>query len=75
MRGLTHPYTGALYDNTEDDKIVVTLVSGESGVFDKRGVWRHGEVRECDRVFAMWVAGEQLLHHKLGDVSGRDNLD
>lgn len=68
MRGLTHPYSGAKYDNTEDGRILITNTNGDVGFFSTDGLWLSGAVRECDRVFAMWVAGEQLVHHKLGDV-------
>ena len=59
MRGLVHPFTGALYE--EDGTVRVTSASGDrAGIFGTDGHWISGDLRECDPQLCNWVGGPQL---------------
>lgn len=52
--GITHPFTGALYELTEDGNIRVT--DGDShGLFQGDGQWISGSIREADPQLCVWV--------------------
>ncbi len=59
MRTIKHPLSGALYDLTADGAIEVTK-NGERGLFDDRGIWLEGELRQADPHLCLWIAGKQL---------------
>lgn len=65
MRALRHPYSHALYDLTEDGLVEITSPSGERGLFSPTGEHVSGPLRHCDPLFALWVAGPQIAHHRL----------
>jgi hypothetical protein len=63
--GLTHPFTGAVYENDGAGNIRVTTKDGRSGVFQVNGKWISGELRECDAQVCNWVGGPRATHHRL----------
>ena len=64
--GLYHPFTRALYERHGDGEIKVT--DGERvGVFTSDGRWISGELRECDPQLCNWVAGPQVLNHRVAE--------
>jgi hypothetical protein len=61
MRGLVHPFTGALYEEDGAGNIRVTSASGDrSGIFGSDGHWISGDLRECDPQLCNWVGGAQV---------------
>lgn len=68
MKGIVHPFSGALYEVDEDGNVRVT--DGDRvGTFDLRGKWISGEVRECDPQLCGWVGGPQIANHRLSKQS------
>ena len=64
MKGLVHPFSKALYEQTDDGRIRVTL--GDSfGVFARSGKWIEGELRECDAQLCNWIGGPQVGNHRV----------
>ena len=68
MKGLTHPFTRALYEQNGDGNIRVTL-RGRVGIFTVDGRWLSGELRECDPHMCGWIAGPQFVSHRVGRES------
>ena len=64
MRGIVHPFTGALHEQDGDGNIRVTL-DGAEGIFTIRGEWISGELRECDPQLCGWVGGPQIANHRV----------
>jgi hypothetical protein len=64
MNGLVHPFTKALYEQTGDGRIRVTL-GDRSGVFERSGKWVEGGLRECDAQLCNWVGGPQVANHRV----------
>ena len=65
MDGIHHPFTKALYERTGDGNILVTD-GDRSGVFTSQGRWVSGELKECDPHLCGWVAGPQVINHRVG---------
>ena len=53
--GITHPFTGALYELTEDGNILVSEAE-TTGLFRPDGRWISGTIREADPQLCVWVA-------------------
>jgi len=68
VKGLTHPFTRALYEQNGDGNIRVTL-RGRVGIFTVDGRWLSGELRECDPHMCGWIAGPQIASHRVGRES------
>jgi hypothetical protein len=64
MRGIVHPFSGALYEQDGDGHIRVTD-GGRTGTFTTRGKWLAGELRECDPQLCGWVGGPQIGSHRV----------
>lgn len=65
MEGIYHPFTKALYERDGNGNILVT--DGErQGRFTDEGAWIEGELRECDPQLCGWVAGPQIVNHRVG---------
>ena len=64
MRGITHPFTKALYEQDGAGNIRVTA-GDRSGVFGTDGRWISGELRECDPQLCGWVGGPQIANHRV----------
>lgn len=73
MPALRHPYSRCVYDITQDGLVEVTTPDGSTGVFSPTGEWHSGTVRECDPLFAQWVAGPQVAHHRLSKPTTGDS--
>lgn len=68
MKGIVHPFSGALYEVDEDGNVRVT--DGDHvGTFDRGGKWIAGELRECDPQLCGWVGGPQIANHRLSKQS------
>lgn len=66
MRGLVHPFTGALYEQDGVGNVRVTSASGDRvGVFGSDGHWISGDLRECDPQLCGWVGGPQFGNHRV----------
>jgi hypothetical protein len=65
VKGLIHPFTGALYEQSGDGNIRVTH-RGRVGIFTTDGRWLSGELRECDPHMCGWIAGPQIVSHRVG---------
>ncbi len=64
MNGIHHPFTRALYEQDGTGNVLVT--DGErQGRFTSQGQWLDGELRECDPQLCGWVAGPQMLNHRM----------
>jgi hypothetical protein len=64
MRGIVHPFTGALHEQDGEGNIRVTL-DGKEGIFGTDGHWISGELRECDPQLCGWVGGPILTNHRV----------
>lgn len=69
MRGIVHPFTGALHEQDGDGNIRVTL-DGKFGIFTTDGRWLSGELRECDPHLCGWVGGPIFGNHRVSSTSG-----
>ncbi len=65
MRGITHPFTGALHEQDGEGNIKVTL-DGRVGFFTTQGEYLSGELKECDPQLCGWVGGPQIANHRTG---------
>ncbi len=66
MNGIHHPFTRALYEQDGTGNVLVT--DGErQGRFTSQGQWLDGELRECDPQLCGWVAGPQMLNHRMSE--------
>lgn len=65
MRGIRHPFTGALYEQDGNGHIRVTTRAGVSGTFGVDGRWVSGDLRECDPQLCGWVGGPQIANHRV----------
>ncbi len=64
MLGVRHPFTGALYEQDGNGKVLVSL--GDSwGRFTRVGRWLEGEMRECDPQLCGWVSGPVIANHRM----------
>ena len=66
MQGIRHPFTKALYERDGNGNILVTD-GDRSGVFTDEGRWLSGELRECDPQLCGWVAGPQMVNHRVNE--------
>jgi hypothetical protein len=64
MRGVVHPFSGALYEQDGKGNIRVTQ-DGRSGLFRVNGSWIEGDLRECDPQLCGWVGGPQIANHRV----------
>ena len=64
MRGITHPFTKALYEQDGTGNIRVTD-GARCGIFGADGHWISGELRECDPQLCGWIAGPQIANHRV----------
>jgi hypothetical protein len=64
--GLHHPFSRALYERHDEGTIRVTDGDRE-GVFTSEGEWISGELRACDPQLCGWVAGPQMLNHRMSE--------
>ena len=68
MKGLRHPFTGALYE--PDGEGIVLITDGDrQGRFRSDGSWISGALRECDPQLCGWVAGPRVAHHRIAEAS------
>ena len=64
MKGIVHPFSGALYEQDGEGNVLVT--DGErTGTFTTRGRWLSGEIRECDPQLCGWVGGPQIGSYRM----------
>jgi hypothetical protein len=59
MKGILHPFSGALYEQDGEGRIRV-IDADRVGVFGTDGHWIEGELRECDPQLCGWVGGPQI---------------
>jgi hypothetical protein len=52
--------SGATYDLQDDGTVRVEARDGRVGVFDARGVWRAGELKQADPHLCLWIGGKEL---------------
>lgn len=71
MKGVRHPFTGALYEPDGNGHVVVSM-DGRSGLFTHDGRWLSGEIRECDPQLCGWVGGSRSSSHRV-TTRPRDN--
>jgi hypothetical protein len=67
MNGVLHPFTKALYEVDTDGNVRVSS-DGKWGRFASTGRWLDGELREADPQLCGWVAGPQVVSHRLADA-------
>lgn len=53
--GITHPFTGELYELTDDGNIRITQ-GDTAGLFHRDGRWISGAIREADPQLCVWIA-------------------
>lgn len=59
-RKRVHPFSGAVYERIEDDRVSVTDRDGRTGTFDAAGRHIGGEVVSADPHLCIWVGGPLL---------------
>lgn len=59
---LAHPVTGAIYSDAAGN--VKVEHNGLVGLFRKNGSWIEGDLRTCDPMMCIWIAG----HNYEGEV-------
>jgi hypothetical protein len=59
---LVHPVTGAIYSDVAGN--VKVEHEGRQGLFRKNGAWIEGDLRTCDPMMCIWIAG----HNYEGEV-------
>ncbi len=64
MRGIVHPFSGALYEQDGEGNVLVTD-GDRAGTFTTSGRWISGELRECDPQLCGWVGGPQIGSHRI----------
>jgi len=64
ISGVLHPFTRALYERIDAQRVRVTL-GEQSGVFRPDGSWIEGELREADPQLCGWLGGPRMIHHRL----------
>lgn len=62
--GVLHPFTRALYERIDAQRVRVTL-GAQTGVFRPDGSWIEGELREADPQLCGWLGGPRMVHHRL----------
>jgi len=64
MLGITHPFSGLLYEQDGHGHI---KVSGNNkwGLFRLNGKWIEGEIFECDPQMCGWVGGPKFVNARL----------
>jgi len=65
VKGVTHPFTGALYEQDGSGHVKVTETDGRVGVFGVDGRWRSGDKLDIDFQLLGWVGGPKVQHHRL----------
>lgn len=71
MNGIRHPFTRALYEHDGEGGIIVTD-GDRQGRFTAQGQWISGDLRECDPQLCGWVAGPQMLNHRMSESAKPD---
>ncbi len=74
MHGIRHPFTQALYERDGDGHVLVTD-GDRQGVFSAQGRWVRGELRECDPQLCGWVAGPQMVNHRMAESPSSTDED
>ena len=64
MKGIIHPFTGALHEQDGNGHVRVTL-GDRTGIFGTDGRWISGELRECDSQLCGWVGGPIIANHRV----------
>ncbi|NNE75063.1 MAG: transposase [Acidimicrobiales bacterium] len=67
MKGIKHPFTGALHERDGHGNVLVTQ-GDKQGLFRPDGSWVAGELRECDPQLCGWVAGPQVANHRVAEA-------
>lgn len=65
MKGITHPFTRALYEQDGHGHVLVTATDGRAGVFTPGGRWVSGDKVDIDFQLLGWVGGPKVQHHRL----------
>ena len=65
MKGLTHPFTGATYEQDGTGHVRVTETDGRWGRFTPDGHWVEGDKLDVDYHLLGWVGGPKVQHHRL----------
>ncbi len=59
-RKRVHPFSGAIYERQDEDRVIVTDRTGRVGTFTKMGEWLDGELKQADPHLCLWVGGPLL---------------
>tara|TARA_A100001037_G_C14880033_1_gene513519 strand:- start:205 stop:432 length:228 start_codon:yes stop_codon:yes gene_type:complete len=54
---IKHPFGGVIYQ-LESDGTVNVSDGNRSGIFDSRGVWISGDLREADPQMCVWICNQ-----------------
>lgn len=65
MKGIVHPFNGALYEQDGEGNVRVTTKDGRVGIFAPHGRRISGDKFESDMHLIGWVGGPQVRHHRL----------
>ena len=59
-RGIRHPFSRALYEALEENKVLVTTLDGKTGIFDRKGKHISGDLYDADPEMCIWVGSKQV---------------
>lgn len=65
MNGITHPFSGALYEQDGTGLVRVVERDGRVGVFTPDARWVSGAKLDIDPHLCGWVGGPRVVHHRL----------
>lgn len=65
MKGIIHPFTGALYEQDGKGNVRIAEKDGRVGIFTPFGERVSGDKLDVDLHLAGWVGGPKVKHHRL----------
>ena len=71
MNGLTHPFSGATYEQDGEGNVLVTH-KGRTGLFRRNGSWISGEIEEADPQLCNWIAGPMVGNHRITSTAAAE---
>jgi hypothetical protein len=67
VKGVTHPFTRALYEQDGLGRVRITQTDGRVGLYAVDGRWLEGDKLDVDPHLVGWVGGPKVQHHRLAN--------
>jgi hypothetical protein len=65
VKGITHPFSRALYEQDGTGHVRVTDTEGRVGTYAVDGKWVSGAKLDIDPHLIGWVGGPKVAHHRV----------